>query len=135
MFKEEKLIWDITNRPIKGPDDDSGTLPQSAEIGAVSDAKLTPLVDDFRGMKPGLAIYIASPTKYAAMGIDIKPGTSGKVHVKKDTDRHWVMWDGVGFTDNHGAARSLGDLKRLVGGKGRIIVNVHDPLGQYGAYV
>jgi len=92
-------------------------------------------MDDFRGMKPGLAIYIASPTKYAAMGIDIKPGTSGKVHVKKDTDRHWVMWDGVGFTDNHGAARSLGDLKRLVGGKGRIIVNVHDPLGQYGAYV
>lgn len=97
----------------------------------VSDLSMT----DFRGMKPGLAFYIADPKKYAGMGIDIEAGTSGKIPVKNNTDRHWVMWDGVGFTDNHGAARPLGALKRLMGkNKDRVIVSVHDPLGQYGVY-
>ena len=87
---------------------------------------------DFSGLKPGLAIYMANKNKYASHGKDIKAGTSSRLPVINDTDRHWVMWDGVGFTDNWGTRRTLGDLKRLAGAKNRVVVNVHDPLGQYG---
>jgi len=46
MFKEERLVLDIKNRPIKGPNDAAGVLPQAVKIESASDAKLTPIVDD-----------------------------------------------------------------------------------------
>jgi len=87
---------------------------------------------DLQNMKPGTTIYMASKPMYASKGVKIRPGTSTKLPVISDTARHWVMWDGAGFTDNWGTRRTLEQLKRLVGGQKRVIINIHDPFGQYG---
>ncbi len=89
---------------------------------------------DMQSLKPGSVIYMANSGKYTKEGNHVRRGTSNPMIVMPNTDRHWVMWDGHGITDNWGIRRSLEDLKRLAGGtdKNRVVINIHDPLGEHG---